>query len=106
MTDYERFGEYQASERGSSWGLGITLLLIGLGAGALTALLLAPRSGVQTRRILRRKYEDTLDAINERSGEWRERGADWVDKARDLAGKASDAAEYARDKVTPLARKR
>lgn len=106
MTDYERFGEYQASERGSSWGLGITFLLIGLGAGALTALLLAPRTGAQTRRILRRKYEDALENINERKEDLRERGADWVDKARDLAGKASDAAEYAREKVTPLARKR
>jgi gas vesicle protein len=107
MTDYERFGDYQPSERGvSSWGLGITLLLIGLGAGALTALLFAPRSGIQTRRMLRRKYEDALENINERAEGWRERGADWVDRARDLAGKASDAAEYAREKVTPLARKR
>lgn len=106
MTDYERFGEYQPSERGSAWGLGITLLLIGLGAGALTALLFAPRSGAQMRRMLRRKYEDTIENIGERAEEWRERGADWVDKARGLADKASEAAEYAREKVTPLARKR
>jgi gas vesicle protein len=106
MTDYERYGEYQASERGSAWGLGITLLLIGLGAGALTALLFAPRSGVQMRRMLRRKYEDALETIGERTDEWRERGSDWVDKARNLADKATEAAEYAREKVTPLARKR
>src|SRR5919108_3942577 len=43
MTDYERYGEYQPSER-SVLGTGITMLLIGLGAGALPALLLAPRS--------------------------------------------------------------
>jgi gas vesicle protein len=106
MTDYERFGDYQPVERGSSWGLAITLLFIGLGAGALTALLFAPRTGIQTRRILRRKYEDALENINERADEWRERGSDWVDKARDLAGKASDVADAAREKVRPLARKR
>jgi len=110
MTDYERYGDYQPAERsGSAWGLGITLLLVGLGAGALTALLFAPRTGVQTRRILRRKYEGALEGINERAEELRERGADWVEKARDLAEKATDAAEYAREKVervTPLGRKR
>lgn len=106
MTDYERFGEYQSSERGSAWGLGITLLLIGLGAGALTALLFAPRSGAQMRRMLRRKYEDAMETISERTDEWRERGTDLVEKARDLADKATEAAEYAREKVRPLARKR
>ena len=106
MTDYERYGDYQPSERCSSWGLGITFLLIGLGAGALTALLFAPRTGAQTRRILRRKYEDALENINERKDDLRERGSDWVEKARDLAGKASEAADYAREKVTPLGRKR
>jgi gas vesicle protein len=107
MTDYERFGDYQPSERGgSAWGFGITLLLIGLGAGALTALLFAPRAGAQTRRMLRRKYEDALENINERAEEWRERGSEWVEKARDLADKAGDAADYAREKVRPLARKR
>jgi len=98
MTDYERFGEYKSSE-GSNWGLGITLLLVGLGAGALTALLLAPRSGKQTRKMLRRRYEDTKDTLNQQAEELRERGSDWIDKARDLAGSVAGRTEEARGKV-------
>ena len=48
MTDYERIGEYQASSRRGA-GLAITFLLIGLGAGALAALLFAPDEGKKTR---------------------------------------------------------
>lgn len=98
MSDYERFGEYKSSQ-GSSWGLGVTMLLIGLGAGALTALLLAPRSGKQTRKMLRRKYEDAVDTFSERAEDLRERGSDLLDRARDLAGNVTDAADEARSRV-------
>jgi len=76
--------------------------LIGLGAGALTALLLAPRSGRQTRRILRRKYEDAVDNFSERADEWRERGAGWAETARGWVGAAKDAAENASEKIKPV----
>ena len=104
MTDYERFGEYQASEQpsGGGAGLGITMLLIGLGAGALTALLLAPRSGRQTRRMLRRKYEDAVETINERADEWKDRGAGWAETARGWIGSAKDAAENVSERVRPM----
>jgi len=72
MSDYERIGEYQESERGGL-GLALTFLLIGLGAGALAALLFAPKSGRQMRRLLRRKYEDTMEGLNqsaENLSEW------------------------------------
>ena len=47
MTDYERFGDYQPSER-NTFGTAITFLCIGLGVGSLVALLLAPQSGRKT----------------------------------------------------------
>lgn len=103
MTDDERFGEYEASEsRGGGLGFGITMLLIGLGAGALTALLLAPQSGRRTRRMLRRKYEDALDTFNERADEWRERGAGWADTARGWVGSAKDAAQDVSERFKPV----
>lgn len=82
MTDYERYGDYQPSERGSA-GLALTFLLIGLGAGALVALLFAPRSGRQLRRELRRKYEDTLETLQEQRENWREKGSEWAESARE-----------------------
>ncbi|HET7208764.1 MAG TPA: YtxH domain-containing protein [Terriglobales bacterium] len=84
-----RSGDYQASDK-STVGVAITFLFIGLGAGALVALLFAPKTGKQMRRDLRRGFEDAKDAVNEfreeakeRVEEVMERGADWVDSARE-----------------------
>ena len=96
MTDYERIGEYQASSR-SGAGLAITFLLIGLGAGALAALLFAPDEGKKTRRALRRKYEDALDTF----AEWKESAEDLMERGSDFA---ESAREKAREKVEPLRR--
>ncbi len=40
-----RTGKYEASDGGSSAGTAVTFLLIGLGAGALLGMLLAPKAG-------------------------------------------------------------
>lgn len=92
MTDYERYGEYQPSIR-SAAGTAITFLFIGLGIGAVAALLFAPQSGRQTRKLLRRKYEDAVeqaDDLLERGNELFERGSEW--------------AQAAKEKVKPIAR--
>jgi len=94
MSDYERFGDYTPSDRGS-FGLGLTLLLIGLGAGAAAALLFAPRSGKQMRKLLRRKYEDAVDALEDQRETWRERGEDWARKGVAIA-------EDVRERVEPI----
>jgi gas vesicle protein len=96
MAEYERVGEYQNSQRhGGGAGLAITFLLIGVGAGALVALLFAPGEGKKTRRVLRRKYEDAVDAFTE----WKETAEDMIEKGSDWA---STAKETAREKVAPF----
>jgi gas vesicle protein len=90
MTDYERIGDYQAADEGTL-GLALTFLFIGLGVGALAALMLAPRTGKQMRRSLRRRYEDARDAIG-----------DWSDQANEFIDKGAEWANAAKDKVTPL----
>jgi gas vesicle protein len=103
MTDYERFGDYQPSDR-SSVGIAITFLFIGLGAGALAALLFAPKTGKQMRRELRRKYEtakDVLDDLQEQAGDVIEKGSEWAGTAKDWANTAK---ETAREKVAPFAK--
>jgi gas vesicle protein len=84
-----RFGEYEASDK-STAGTAITFLFIGLGAGALVALLLAPKTGKQVRRDLRKKYEGAREAVQDFTEEAKdrvedvmERGADWVETARE-----------------------
>jgi gas vesicle protein len=89
-----RYGKYESSERGNV-GTAITFLLMGLGAGALAALLFAPKSGKQMRRDLRRRYEDARDTFDE-----------WKDEAKEVAEEAiergTEIAEEVRDRVTPL----
>ena len=78
-------------DRGSGYGL--TMLFIGLAAGALIALLLAPQTGKQMRKTLRRRYEDARDVMEDFS----DQASDWIDQGAELADKA-------KSKVAPLVR--
>jgi gas vesicle protein len=104
MNDYERFGDYQPSER-SRAGTALTFLFIGLGAGALAALLFAPKTGKQMRRSLRRSYEDARETVEdwtEQAADVVERGADWANKAKD---RGADWASTAKERIEPIAKK-
>ncbi len=82
VREFEPNGEYEES---SSLGLGVTMLFIGLAAGALVALLLAPKTGKQMRRTLRRKYEnarEVMEDIGDQAGDWIDKGSEWADKAK------------------------
>jgi len=92
MTDYERQGGYQPSGR-STASTAITFLFIGLGIGALAALLFAPRSGRQMRKLLRRKYEDAVEQADE-----------LLERGNQLFERGSDFAHTAKEKVKPFAR--
>jgi gas vesicle protein len=86
-----REGKYESSGGGTA----IAFLLIGLGLGAAVGLLLAPKTGRQLRKDLRRGYDDALDTVS-----------DWKDEARDrfkdVVEKGSDFADELRSKAEPL----
>ena len=90
-----RVGKYENS--GGSAGTAVTFLLIGLGIGAAVGLLLAPKTGKQIRKDLRRSYEDALETIS-----------DWSDEAKDrfeeAVEKGAQFTEELRDKAEPLGR--
>ena len=96
-------GRYESSE-GSSVGTAITFLLIGLGAGALAGLLLAPKTGKQLRRDLRRGYDDARDNLGDWADEAKDRVREVSDRVRDAANRGAEIAEDLRDKVEPLRR--
>jgi gas vesicle protein len=89
-----RFGSYESSEK-TGLGTALTFLMIGLGAGALVALLLAPKTGKQMRRDIRRKYEGARDMVEDFTDEARERVNDAVDRG-------SEWVETAKEKIDPL----
>jgi gas vesicle protein len=69
--------------------------MIGGGVGALLALLLAPKTGKQLRRDIRRKYEGAREAVEDFTEEARERVNDAVDRGNEWV-------ESAREKIDPL----
>jgi gas vesicle protein len=96
-------GRYESSQ-GSNIGTAITFLLIGLGAGALVGLLLAPKTGKQLRRDLQRGYEDAKDSLGEWADEAKDRVRDVSDRVRDVANRGIEIAEDLRDRAEPLRR--
>ncbi|HEX3820250.1 MAG TPA: YtxH domain-containing protein [Candidatus Sulfotelmatobacter sp.] len=96
-------GRYESSE-GNNIGTAITFLLIGLGAGALAGLLLAPKSGKALRRDLQRGYEDAKDSLNDWADDAKDRVRDVSDRVRDVASRGADFADELRDRAEPLRR--
>ena len=88
-----RIGKYMGSDGAA--GTAFTFLLIGLGVGAALGLLLAPKSGRQLRKDLRRSYDDALETVS-----------DWTDEAKDrfeeAVEKGSDFADELKAKAEPL----
>jgi gas vesicle protein len=82
-------------ESGSTVGTAITFLLIGLGAGTVIGMLLAPKPGRQMRRDLRRGYESARETFDD----WKENAKDF---AEDVMERGSDFADDMRDRVTPV----
>lgn len=82
-------------ESGGHVSTAITFLLIGLGAGTVIGMLLAPKPGKQMRRELRRGYENARETFD-----------DWKDQAKDFADevmeRGSDIADEVRERVTPV----
>ncbi|PYX28553.1 MAG: hypothetical protein DMG80_16380 [Acidobacteria bacterium] len=94
-----RTGKYETSESGNSAvGTAVSFLLIGLGIGAAMGMLLAPKSGKQIRKDLRRSYDDTMDTISDWTDDAKERFEEVVEKGAGLT-------EQLREKAEPLTRR-
>jgi gas vesicle protein len=89
-----RFGDYEFARRQRNLTKAIGLLAFGVGIGALTALLITPKTGRQIRKEMRRRYEDARDTVG-----------DWSDRANDLWARREEWAEAARRKAEPVARR-
>ena len=94
-------GRYESSQS-SNVGTAITFLLIGLGAGALMGLLLAPKTGKQFRKDLQRGYEDAKDSFDDWADEAKDRAREMSDRIRDVAARGAEFAEDLRDRAEPI----
>jgi len=58
--------------------------LAGLGIGAIAGVLYAPRSGEETRQVLRSRAEEGRDFVRQRAQQAREQAAGWADRGREV----------------------
>ncbi|MGA9980454.1 MAG: YtxH domain-containing protein [Candidatus Sulfotelmatobacter sp.] len=64
--------------------------LAGLGLGAVVGVLYAPRSGTETREVLRARAEEGRDFVRNRAREAREQAAEWADRGRDVVNQQKE----------------
>ena len=81
---------------------GLSSFLLGLGVGVGIGMLFAPKSGQETRDLIKNKAGEGADYVKNRSGDIRQTAAEWVDKGkeainrqRENLGDAMDAGRQA-----------
>ena len=72
-----------ADDRGDSGGY-LGWFLFGAAVGAAAALLMAPRTGEQTRELLTERGGDWARRAQEMANEAQGRAGEWLDKSREL----------------------
>ena len=62
----------------------------GVGVGTVVALLLAPRTGEQTRKLIARKAEEGKEFVASKGKQLREQAEELVEKGKELASKQKE----------------
>jgi len=68
----------------------VGFFLVGLGIGAVLALLFAPRSGKETRDMIAQKAEEGRDFVRTKTEEFRQQAEEAVEKGKDLVTKQKE----------------
>lgn len=71
-------------------GSSLVWFLAGLGLGALAGVLYAPRSGSETREVLRARAEEGRDYVRNRAKEARDQASQWADRGRDVVSQQKE----------------
>jgi gas vesicle protein len=69
---------------------GLSSFLLGLGVGVGIGMLFAPKSGQETREILKNKAEEGTEFLKQRSTEFKQSATEWVDKGKEALGRQKD----------------
>ena len=80
-------------------GVSIAWFLVGAAVGASVALLYAPQSGKDTRRLIAKKTEEGRDILADSGKEVLDRGKELFDRGRELADETADIFERGRKLV-------
>jgi gas vesicle protein len=68
----------------------VSCFLAGVGIGGVVALLLAPKTGEQTRKLIAKKAEEGKDYVASKGRELRGQAEEMVEKGKELVTKQSE----------------
>ena len=68
----------------------LSYFCLGLGLGVAVGILFAPKSGAETRQLLRSKAEEGADYVKRRSGEFRDSASDALDRGKQAVNRHRD----------------
>jgi gas vesicle protein len=69
---------------------GLSAFLLGLGVGVGIGMLFAPKSGQETRDLIKNKAGEGTDYLKQRGTEAKQTAAEWVDKGKDALNRQKD----------------
>ncbi len=69
---------------------GLANFVLGVGVGVVVGLLFAPKTGEETRELLKNKADEGKDYLKKRGAEWRETASDILDRGREVIGRQKD----------------
>ena len=69
---------------------GLSSFLLGLGVGVGIGMLFAPKSGQETRELIKNKAGEGTDFLKQRGADIKQSAAEWVDKGKEALGRQKD----------------
>jgi gas vesicle protein len=69
---------------------GLSSFLLGLGVGVGIGMLFAPKSGQETREMIKNKAGEGTDFLKQRSEDIKQTASEWVDKGKEALGRQRD----------------
>jgi gas vesicle protein len=69
---------------------GLSSFLLGLGVGVGIGMLFAPKSGQETRDLIKNKAGEGTDYLKQRGAEVKQSATEWVDKGKEALGRQKD----------------
>src|SRR5579871_3063197 len=69
---------------------GLSSFLLGLGVGVGIGMLFAPKSGQETRDLLKNKAGEGTDYLKQRGEEIKQSASGWVDKGKETLNRQKD----------------
>ena len=69
---------------------GLSSFLLGLGVGVGIGMLFAPKSGQETRDLIKNKAGEGSDYLKQRSTELKQNASEWVDRGKEAINRQRD----------------